>query len=350
MKRFFAVCAAGLLLSCSGCSAGRSESFRIQNVDTVMGTVLQQTLYTTDKETSAAREITGLLRKLEEEELSRRLETSEISCLNRAAGEPSGSAVSAFLAEILKDCLEMWQKSEGAFDITLGAVVSLWDIDGWAAGENQGIFVPPGEAQLQEALKISGSGRLTIEKERLMEKDRNRLYLPEGMVLDLGAVGKGIALDQILAYLQGKNEITGAIISLGGSVVTYGERPDGRGWSVGIANPKDTASIVGTLTLEGEWFVSTSGDYERYAEADGVRYHHIIDPATGYPADSGTAGVTILAKEGFLSDALSTACFILGKEKGMELAVSCGAEALFIESDGSITMSEGMKAYYRSGE
>lgn len=349
MKRFFAVCAA-VLLSCCGCSTGQPESFRMQNVDTVMGTVLQQTLYTTDRETSAAREITGLLRKLEEEELSRRLETSEISCLNRAAGEPAGSDVSAFLAEILKDCLEMWQKSEGALDITLGAVVSLWDIDGWAAGENQGIFVPPGEEQLQEALKKSGSGRLTIEKERLMEKDRDRLYLPEGMVLDLGAVGKGIALDQILTYLQGENEITGAVISLGGSVVTYGERPDGRSWSVGIANPRDTAAIVGTLTLEGEWFVSTSGDYERYAEADGIRYHHIIDPTTGYPADSGTAGVTILAKEGFLSDALSTACFILGKEKGLELAVSCGAEVLFIESDGSITMSEGMKAYYRSGE
>lgn len=342
MKRFFAVCAALLLLCCCGCSAGQSQSFRVQNVDTVMGTVLQQTLYTTDRETSAAREITGLLRKLEEEELSRRLETAEISRLNRAAGEPSGSAVSAFLAEVLQDCLEMWQKSEGALDITLGAVVNLWNIDGWATGENQGDFVPPEEEQLREALKKSGSDRVTIKEDRL--------YLPEGMVLDLGAVGKGIALDQILAYLHENNEITGAVISLGGAVLTYGQRPDGKSWSVGIANPKDTAAVVGTLTLEGEWFVSTSGDYERYAEADGIRYHHIIDPDTGYPADSGTAGVTILAKEGFLSDALSTACFILGKEKGMELAVSCGAEALFIEKDGSITMSEGMKAYYRPGQ
>lgn len=99
---------------------------------------------------------------------------------------------------------------------------------------------------------------------------------------------------------------------------------------MGIANPRDTASNVGILTLEGEWFISTSGDYERYAESDGVRYHHIIDPATGYPADSGVAGVTILTKDGFLSDALSTACFILGEEKGMALAESYGAEALFV--------------------
>jgi len=341
MKRFFAVWAVVLLiLSCCGCVDGQSQPLKVQNADTVMGTVLQQTLYTVDRETPAVREIIGLLQKLEEERLSRRLDTSEVGRLNLTGGEPSGSSVSPFLEEILRNCLEMWQKSEGAFDITLGVVVSLWDIDGWAAGENRGVFVPPGKEQLQEALESCGSGRLTLE--------RDRLYLPEGMELDLGAVGKGIALNQVLMYLRENNEITGAIISLGWSLLTYGQKPDGKSWSVGIADPEDTASIIGTLTLEGEWFVSTSGDYERYAEADGVRYHHIIDPATGYPADSGIAGVTILAKDGFLSDALSTACFILGKEKGMELAVSCGAEVLFVGKDGSITMSEGMKVYYES--
>ncbi len=339
MKRFFAVWAvAVLMLFCCGCAAGGPQSFKVQNVDTVMGTVLQQTLYISDRETPADQEIALLLRKLEEERLSRRLETSEVSRLNQAAGEDSGSAVSDFLEEVLKGCLEIWQKSGGAFDITLGAVVSLWDIDGWASGENQGVFAPPRDEQLRKALESCGCGRMKIEG--------GRLYLPEGMELDLGAVGKGIALDQLLVYLREKNEITGAVISLGGSILTYGQKPDGESWSVGIADPEDTASIIGTLTLEGEWFVSTSGDYERYAEADGIRYHHIIDPATGYPADSGVRGVTILAKEGFLSDALSTACFILGEEKGMELAAGCGVEVLFVGKDGGITMSEGMKAYF----
>lgn len=343
MKKIFAVTVVGLLLSCCGCGTVQSRQIqRIQSIDTVMGTVLQQTLYTTDSENAAAQEITALLRELEEKELSRRLDTSEVRTLNEAAGKAEGSSLSASMEEILAGCLEMWQKSEGAFDVTLGSVVSLWDIDGWASGEREGTFELPGEEQLSEALGKCGSAGLNISD--------GRLYLPAGMQLDLGAVGKGVGLDRILTYLQGRNEITGAVISLGGSILVYGQKPDGQCWNVGIVNPADTASNVGVLALEGEWFISTSGDYERYAELEGIRYHHIIDPATGYPADSGVAGVTILTKDGFLSDALSTACFILGEERGMTLAESCGAEVLFVGKDGSITMSEGMKAFYRSGK
>lgn len=341
MKKFFAALVCGLLLSCCGCGTAQlRQTQRIRNLDTVMGTVIQQTLYTADSKTAAAQEIIGLLRELEEKELSRRLDTSEVWTLNAAAGKAEGSSLSVSMEKILTGCLEMWQKSDGAFDVTLGPVVKLWDIDGWAAKGREGTFVPPEEEQLLKTLEQCGSDRLSISD--------GHLYLLKGMQLDLGAVGKGIALDHILMYLQGKGEITGAIISLGGSILTYGRKPDGECWKVGIADPADTASNVGILTLEGEWFVSTSGDYERYVELEGIRYHHIIDPATGYPADSGVAGVTILAKDGFLSDALSTACFILGVEKGMALAESCGAEVLFVGKDGSITMSEGMKSFYTS--
>lgn len=345
MKKFFIGLLLGALLCCPGCGrAGSGEGgglkgiVQIENVDTAFGTVIVQKLYTTEKETRAAEEITELLKKLEREELSKRLDTSAIWRLNEAAGGEEGSFLSAELEEILGDCMEMWQKSEGAFDVTLGAVAALWDIDGWAAGEREGTFLPPGEEELAEALEKCGSSGLKIED--------SRLYMPEGMQLDLGAVGKGIAMDRLSAYLEEKDEITGAIISLGGSVLTYGGKPDGQRWNVGIADPRDSASCIGTLALEGNWFVSTSGDYERWAEAEGVRYHHILDPATGYPADSGVAGVTILSGDGFLSDALSTACFVLGPEKGMALAVSCGAEALFVAPDGSVTMTEGMREYF----
>ncbi|MCM1056330.1 MAG: FAD:protein FMN transferase [Firmicutes bacterium] len=357
MKKFFAAFMAVLLLACCGCEAGQAGGYgqvdgsgqtgssgqagriqRVQSVDTVMGTVLVQTLYTTEEGTGAAAKILELLRELEEGMLSRRLDTSEVRRLNLSAGSAEGSSLSAELEELLEGCLEMWRKSEGALDVTLGPVVELWDIDGWAAGEREGTFAPPKEEQLAKALENCGSGRIEIRE--------GCLYLPEGMELDLGAVGKGAALDHILAYLQEQDEITGVVISLGGSVLTYGEKPDGGNWNVGIADPRNTAANVGILTLEGEWFIATSGDYERYVELDGIRYHHIIDPATGHPADSGVTGVTILAKSGFLSDALSTACFILGTEKGMALAESCGAEALFVGKDGSITMSAGMEAYY----
>lgn len=340
MKKIFAAFSLGLALICCGCGDARVR--QVQSTDTVMGTVIQQKLYTTDRETEAAQDILALLRKLEETELSRRQDTSEIGKLNASAGGKEGIPVSAFMEEILTDCITMWQMSEGAFDVTLGSVVSLWDIDGWAAGERGEAFALPERAQVEEALEYCGSGKLSISG--------GCLYLPEGMQLDLGAVGKGIGLDDILSYLQEKDEITGAIISLGGSVLTYGKKPDGKPWNVGIADPGDRSSNVGVLTLEGQWFISTSGDYERFVELDGVRYHHIIDPATGYPADSGVAGVTVLAAEGSLSDALSTACFILGEEKGMALAESCGAEVLFVRRDGSIAMSDGMRKYYRPGQ
>ena len=104
------------------------------------------------------------------------------------------------------------------------------------------------------------------------------------------------------------------------------------------------------MTLEGQWCVSTSGDYERYVEADGVRYHHILNPKTGMPAAGDVRGVTILMKDGLLSDGLSTACYILGPEKGMELAGQYGAEALFVMADGRIEMSEGMEPYFTENQ
>lgn len=172
------------------------------------------------------------------------------------------------------------------------------------------------------------------------------IRLPVGMSLDLGAVGKGIACDRIRQYLEEK-EVSGAVISVGGSILTFGQKPDGTNWQVGIVNPLQTEQTIGILSLNGQWCVSTSGDYERFVEVDDFRYHHILDPATGYPADSGVRSVTILCKSGILSDALSTACFVLGTEKGMELAESYGAEALFVDAQGKIYMTEGMKQYFR---
>lgn len=341
MKKFFAIGAVCLAaFACCGC--GSRQPQRLESVDTAMGTVIQQSIYTLETDSPAVEEIDGLLRQLEEQELSRRLETSEVWAVNQSAGAEEGIELSPELAEIMSDCLELWSRSEGAFDVTIGTVVSLWDIDGWAAGEREGAFAPPGEEELRLALESCGSAKLELAG--------TRLFMPEGVQLDLGAVGKGIALNRIFSYLEEKEAITGAVISVGGSVLTYGEKPDGSSWRVGIANPADTSSNIGILSLEGQWCVSTSGDYERYVELDGVRYHHILDPATGFPADSGVSGVTILSKDGFLSDALSTACFILGPEKGIGLAEEYGAEVLFVGTDGSVTMSRGMEQYYRAAE
>ena len=252
------------------------------------------------------------------------------------------------MARLLQACLELGRRSGGNFDISLGQLTRLWNIDKWAAGENEVIFGIPSEEEIQEALRLCGSAKIRLTGDGPdASSEEFRVYLPEGMQLDLGAVGKGLALSAVSSLLGEETRITGAVVSLGGSILTWGEKPDGSPWKVGVMDPFDTASNVGILTLEGEWCISTSGDYERYVEADGVRYHHILDPATGYPADSGVKGVTILAEDGLLSDGLSTACFLLGPEEGIALAAEYGAEVLFVMEDGEIVMSEGMEKYFR---
>jgi len=342
------------LFFCFGCSGNGAGPVLWRTVDTAMGTVVQQSLYFERQEQAEvfSDEVMELLTKLEREMLSWRLESSEVYRLNASAGSEEGCPVSEELAELLADCVELWRDSGGAFDITIGPLVRLWKIDQWAAeGQTQDFQVPSAQ-ELEGALKLCGSDRLKLvsrnagEQTDIGHQGKELCFLPEGMQLDLGAVGKGLALTRIQELLEEEPDITGAVISVGGSVLTYGEKPDGTEWKVGITDPFDRGTNVGILSLKGQWCVSTSGDYERYVEVDGVCYHHILDPATGYPADSGVRGVTVLTEEGLLGDALSTACFVLGPVQGMELAKTYGAEVLFVLEDGEIVMSEGMQEYW----
>ena len=248
----------------------------------------------------------------------------------------------------------MSEDSQGALDITIGETVQLWNIDEYAAqsdsaegGSAQGgsaedgmSFRVPDRADIEATLSRCGYRKVRLEE--------GRIYLPEGMSLDLGAVGKGVACDKVLEYLKEQTSVQGAVISIGGSILTYGQKPDGSAWRVGIIDPRDTSSYMGSLVLEDEWCVSTSGDYERYVEKDGVRYHHIIDPSTGYPADAGLISVTVLSKDGCLSDALSTACFVLGAEKATALLEEYDAYGVLVEKDGNVILTPGMEKFYES--
>lgn len=316
-----------------------------QYTDTAMGTVISQTLYAENQESAQVTgdRITAMLEELEQEHLSWRLESSEVYRINAAAGSREGYGVSDEMAALVQECLTLSERSGGAFDISIGALTRIWNIDQWAGGEAEGFRVPSSKT-LEEALGKCGWQQIRLEPGEGDDAEK-RLFLPEGMQLDLGAVGKGAAMARLEQILEEQTQITGAVISLGGSILTWGSKPDGSYWKVGIVNPADPSSQVGVLTLEGQWCVSTSGDYERYAEADGIRYHHILDPATGAPAVTDVRGVTILSKEGGLGDGLSTACFLLGPEKGTELAAAYGAEVLFVMEDGAIIMSKGMEKY-----
>lgn len=326
---------------CGGCGI-REDSSGVSvlvSVDTAMGTVVRQTVYTEEEEDrDVTQEILRRIRELEHELLSWRLDTSEVYSVNFSAGNEEGIPLSDSLEEILEQCLTVSRRSQGAFDPSLGAVTRLWKIDEWAGLESAEGYELPTEEEIQEALQSAGYEKLVLKE--------GRLYLPEGMQLDLGAVGKGVALTRVREYLEGEPQVKAAVISVGGSILTYGDKADGSAWSVAVVDPLDPSESLGYLALNGQWCVSTSGDYERYVEVDGRRYHHIIDPETGCPADSGLSGVTVLCGDGLLSDALSTACFVLGKERGADLVEAFGAEALFVDHDGEISMTDGMKAYF----
>lgn len=322
------------LAAAAGC-AGKDTVYR--SMDTAMGTVFSTVLYQTDN-VDRTKEVRDLVVGLEEELLSRRLESSELFGINDSAGKEDGILISDTMQKLLKQISDVSQKSGGAFDITVGDVVKLWDIDSFAGAETTD-YVMPEREEIAALLEHTGYEKVRIEEERL--------YLPAQMSLDLGAVGKGTACDTILSWLLEQQEITGAVISVGGSILTYGEKADHRPYEIGIVNPEDTSSFLGYLELKGQWCISTSGDYERYVEYEGVRYHHILDPGTGYPAQSGLRSVTVLCKNGTLADALSTACFVLGKEKALELLEEYEAFAVFADTDGEITLSPGTESYFR---
>lgn len=346
-----------MLLSCMCALLFMGCGQRMQNVqkaDTAMGTIVSQSLYVTaDAETAEAisQEIISTIDTLEQDYLSWRLESAEIYRINRNAGSESKILLSDKLFSWLERCQKVYAASDGAFDFTLGSVARLWNIDKWAVEPDK--FILPEKEQIAEALQSVGGDKLFLGQNTMAEAymentsaKNTYLILLENLQLDLGAVGKGIALDEIRTLLQTKEQVSGGVISVGGSILTYGSKPDGGKWNVGIVDPMETSKNMGVLQLSGEWCVSTSGDYERYVEVDGVCYHHILNPATGYPADSGLRSVTILSRSGLDSDALSTACFVLGAEKGMELVQTFGAEALFVLENGEIVISEGMKQYF----
>ncbi len=267
--------------------------------------------------------------KLERDLLSHRIADSEISKINASAGATDGYQISAEMENILTTCLQISSDSNGAFDITIGALTELWDIDGWASGENEGEFIPPSADMISDALSHCGYEKVRIEN--------HRIYMPEGMKLDLGAIGKGIYLDECRSYVeenQNDSLLTG-IIAAGGSILTIGEKEGG--WTIGITDPFNSGEIYDKISVSGYKNTSTSGSYERFVEYRGDRYHHIINPLTGYPtgcAENDTkdypASVTIISDSGLLSDALSTACFVLGETDGRELAKKYDADIYVI--------------------
>ena len=295
------------------------------NADFAMDTVVSETLYTSGADINT--QIGEKLREMETTLLSWTEENSQISQLNNADGKTM--EVSDDLAADLEKIRQLSQDSNGAFDPTLGKIIRLWDI----AGENPHV---PDQSEIDTLLPEVGYEKIQV--------DGNNVTLLDGCTLDLGAVGKGMGCDQIMDYLQTQPDVVGMILNLGGSsVMTYGEKPDGSSWKVALTDPRDTeGDYLGAITLDANQFLSTSGDYEKYFIEDGIRYHHILDPKTGYPVQNGLTSVTIVCDQGYLADGLSTACFVLGLDAAKPLLEKYDAEAVFVDEDKNVYVTSGL--------
>ena len=385
-KQILSIIMAGcLLLSMTACSSDKgnmkpafeqttadasietSSPQEYSKTDFVMSTVLSEKIYGTKDVTQDIKEE---LDKLEKDQLSWREDHSVVSKINADAQKGIKTKLDSDMTSWVEDSLELAKRSNGAFDPTIGRLTRLWNIE----GDNPKV---PSKQEIKNTLEDTGYTKIHLEKvesqntantKKNVDKDikyntaKNKetsedtsqntntnesvssIYIGDKCTLDLGAVGKGIACDVVQDYLKKQKEVSGAVIAVGGSILLYGSKADGSDWNVAVQNPRgQDGEAMGVLSLSGTTNVSTSGDYEKYFMQDGKRYHHILDPSTGYPADSGLISVTIVSDSGLLSDGLSTACFVLGKEKGQKLLETYGAEGIFIDQNKKVTVTKGLK-------
>ncbi len=298
-----------------------------------MGTYVTQTVYggSSTEQSGAAAAGKSAVSDLDAL-ISWREEGSDIQRLNNSAG--SGAVdVSAETAEILETALSVAKATDGAYDPTILPISLLWNFD-------EDAKTVPADDVLQTYLPYVDYTQLTVDRDAC-----SAALAGEHSAVDLGAIGKGAACDAVTAAYA-ETGISGGIVAVGGSVGVYGEKGDGTSWTIGLRNPNsgdDTAASMGTLSIAGG-FVSTSGTYEKTFTADGVTYHHILDPNTGYPANTGLVSATVYCGgSGALSDALSTACILLGQEDAIALLESYGAGGVFITTENEVIVTGSLR-------
>lgn len=299
--------------------SGRSSC---EKTSVAMGTVVTVKLFGFGAEKDLDKietEINGL----ENSVLSWRKEGSDVYRINEGAGSPV--SVSPDAVKIIGQCIDISDDCNGVFDISVGRVTKIWDF----GGENQRL---PSDSEIKSALADVGYRNVSVSG--------NAVQIKKGQSLDLGAVGKGFACDKIRELLD-KGSTKSAVISVGGSLLIYGNKT----FSVGIVNPDNDKQSMGTLKLKNTC-VSTSGNYEKYFEQDGKRYHHILNATTGYPATSEFKSVTVVSESGLLSDALSTVCYIVGYRKSIEILKKYDAEAVFIFNNNAIKVTDGISGKF----
>lgn len=306
-----------LLVGCQG------QTQQVIRTDYLLDTVVTLTLYgATEADLNAAFQEIRRLSDL----LDAYAPFSDLGWVQAAAGiKPV--AVSPETMELLLFAKQMHERTGGYLDVTVGPLIDLWNI------RNGGHY--PTEGELSAAL-----GRLGMDDLVLDETAGTAYLVRPGMRLDLGALAKGYIADKVKALLLERGVKSG-VIDLGRNILLIGEKPGGAAFSIGVQSPMNSGDLLRVLSLRDKSLV-TSGTYERYFEQDGKRYHHVLDPFTGFPADTDLSAVTVLSDSSLWGDALSTACLLLGVDDGLKLIDSIpDAEVLFVRTDGTVITTAG---------
>ena len=314
----------------TGCNSAKSTVTEpLTRTEFVLGTVAKISIY--DHQSEEILELAAnRLYELEDTLSINKLGTLIDDINNQAGIAPVKVDSDTF--RVIEKGLAYSKLTDGAFDISVGPIVKLWNI-GFPEAR------VPSPEEIKSALPLVGFDKVTLNAED------STVYLEEkGMQLDLGGIGKGYAADEIADLLRSQG-VQHALIDLGGNLYTLGTKVDGSLWNIGVQDPfNPRGKIIGRLTTADHSIV-TSGIYERYVEDEsGHKYHHILNPKTGYPYENEIAGVTIVSKSSTDGDALSTSVFALGIEKGLEFVESqSDVEAIFVTTDYKVYLTEGLK-------
>ena len=261
--------------------------------------------------------------------LSTGKDTSEVAQINANGG----GVLSEDTDYLVKRALDIYQSTNGAFDISIYPVMQLW-------GFTTGNFAVPSESDLAAKLALVDAGKIILSE----ENGQTSISLPEGMEIDLGGIAKGYTSGRVMDVMKSYG-IKSAVINLGGNAHVLGNKTDGSQWKVGIQDPEDENGYLGGVSVTDKAII-TSGGYERYFvdEDTGVKYHHIIDPKTGYSANNGLISVTIVSADSTLADGLSTSLFVLGTEDAItyceEHCAEDGFDAIMEDEDGKLYITD----------
>lgn len=310
-----------IILSITGCT--KESNGPISRTEFLMDTVMTVKIFDKPQD-KILDEVFSRLEDIENK-MSYTIETSDVSKINQNAGiKPI--KVSQETYNVIKEAIYFAELSSGAYDPTIGPLVELWNVK----TEEHPRESIPSITEINEKKKLVNYKNLELLED-------NQVYLKEkNMKINLGSIVKGYAADEVRKVLI-KNGVNSAIIDLGGNVFAHGAKAEDTPWTIGLQNPLEyTGSYLGTLRVKDKSIV-TSGDYERYFIYQDKRYHHILDTNTGYPTENEITGVSIISDKSIDGDAFSTTLFVLGLEKGMELAKSIdNIDAIFVTKDGTV--------------